>query len=253
MSIYLQAAREAATEAANMALRYYSEQVDVQYKDDRSPVTIADRMAEKVIIETISRYFPTHSFYGEESGRSGPSSEYTWIIDPIDGTKNFIAKIPLWGILIALQHRHDIVLGLSYIPLLNEFLWAEKRTGAYLNGQRVTVSHTRTVKKSMLSYGSLGAFQAKGYDAGLLKLIGDCQRQRSFGDQWPYHLLASGRLDIVAEAAIKAVDVAPFVRIIAEAGGRVSDLDGAPFSMNISSFLATNSGLYKRVLPYFAR
>lgn len=253
MPRYLEAAREAATEAANVALRYYSEQIDVEVKSDRSPVTIADRMAEKVIIETISKYFPNHAFYGEETGSTGPKSDFTWIIDPIDGTKNFIAKIPLWGILIALKHRNDIILGLSYMPMLNELLWAEKRKGAFLNGQRVRVSNTRAVHKSMLSFGSLGPFRTKEHDAGLMELISDCLRQRSFGDLWPYHLLASGKLDIVAEAAIKAFDVAPFVRIIAEAGGHVSDLDGDPFGMNIGSFLATNGALYKKVLPYFAK
>lgn len=103
----------------------------------------------------------------------------------------------------------------------------------------------------MISYGSLPAFKERRKQASLLRLIGACRCQRSFGDLWPYHLLATGRLDIVTEAAIKPVDIAPFAIIIKEAGGGTSDIYGKPFNLEISSFLATNGKLHEEALRFF--
>jgi histidinol-phosphatase len=252
MSRFLQVAKRAAREGARVAMSYYEKNLTVELKADRSPVTRADRETEKTIIRTIRAEFPDHNFFGEEFGRSSKRSEYVWIIDPIDGTKNFIAGIPLWGTLIALMHGNEVIVGVSYIPTLKEMVWAEKGKGAFLNGKQIHVSRKAKLSDSMISFGSLPAFKRKRLGTKLLKLLDKTGRQRSFGDLWPYHLLASGRLEIVVEASIRAYDIAPFVVIMQEAGGTTSDIAGHPFSLEISSFLATNGNVHDNVLRSLA-
>jgi histidinol-phosphatase len=251
MSKFLQVAKKAVRKGAEVTLSYYQTNLTIDIKKDRTPVTIADKEAEKVIIQTIREYFPDHGFLGEESGKSGDQSDYLWLIDPIDGTKNFIAGIPLWGNLIALMHKGEVILGVSYVPLMKELLWAEKGKGAFLNNEQVHVSDKKSLDQSMVSFGSLQPFEEKGWGKGIDSLIHACKRHRSFGDLWPYHLLASGKLEIVVEAAIKVVDVAPFVCIIKEAGGETSDLNGNPLDTSVSSFIATNGKTHKKALSYF--
>jgi histidinol-phosphatase len=164
MSEYLAIAQEAARKAANVTMDYYTRKLTVSIKKDRTPVTDADHAAEKIIIDTIMRKFPDHAFYGEETGRTGESNEFMWLIDPIDGTKNFIAEIPLWGILIALMHKGEIIVGVSYLPILGEMLCAEKGEGAFVNGENIHVSKTTKMAKGMISFGSLGAFKKAGLD-----------------------------------------------------------------------------------------
>jgi histidinol-phosphatase len=251
MSEYLAIAQEAARKAANVTMDYYTRKLTVSIKKDRTPVTDADHAAEKIIIDTIMHKFPDHAFYGEETGRTGESDEFMWLIDPIDGTKNFIAEIPLWGILIALMHKGEIIVGVSYLPILGEMLCAEKGEGAFVNGENIHVSKTTKMAKGMISFGSLGAFKKAGLDQQALALIYSSHRQRSFGDLYPFHLLAEGKLEAVVEAQIRAVDVAPFVVIVKEAGGRTSDLTGKNFDLDISSFVATNGHVQAEVLSHF--
>ncbi len=248
MSRYLQIARRAAREAGRVSMSYYRKNLTVHLKSDKSPVTRADRETEKAIIRTIRSEFPDHSFFGEEFGRSKKQSDFIWIIDPIDGTKNFIAGIPLWGNLIALMYRGEIIVGVSHLPVLKEMVWAEKGKGAFLNGKPIHVSTEAKLSESMISFGSLPAFKRKGMEKQLLRLLDNTGRQRSFGDLWPYHLLASGKLEVVVEASIRAYDVAPFVVIMQEAGGQTSDMAGKPFSLDIGSFLATNGRVHDKVV-----
>ncbi len=250
MSKYLDVAMAAIREAEKITLHYYNHPPSVSLKKDRTPVTVADRKAEKAIVSIIRKKFPEHQFLGEEYGRTG-RGEFLWIIDPIDGTRNFIAGIPLWGTLIALMHREEMILGISNVPLMREILWAERGKGAFLNGKRVHVSKIRRLKDAMASTGSYKSFAQAGHEQGLIRLLKATKRQRAFGDLWPYHLLASGRLDIVTEAKIKVVDVAPFAAILKEAGGEISDLGGGPVRPGIRSVVASNGILHDRTLAYF--
>ena len=255
MSKFMTVAKRAASAAAKVTLKHYGSNLKVMLKPNRTPVTVADREAEKTIVRTIRAAFPDHGFYGEEFGAHGTEkqkSDYTWIIDPIDGTKNFIAGIPLWGTLIALRHKEQIILGLSHIPRMNELLWAERGHGAFLNGKRVHVSDNSRLSTSMVSYGSLPAFKEISKEKSLLSLIKASKRQRSFGDCWPYHLLACGKLELVVEAKIKLVDVAPFDLIIREAGGNASDIHGNEIGLNPVTFLATNGRVHNQALQIFS-
>lgn len=251
MSTLIETAIKATRAARDVTTHYFRRELDVTLKDDLTPVTVADRESERIIIQTIRAAYPDHSFLGEETGRTSAGNDYLWVIDPIDGTKNFIAGIPLWGTLLALVQRHEVIVAVADLPLMNETLWAQQGMGAYLNDQKIHVSTTDNLTHAMISFGSLGSFRERGIDRSLLSLVYKCRRQRCFGDLWPYALLASARLEIVVEASIHFHDVAPFVLIIKEAGGYTSDLFGNPVGYDSTSFLATNGRLHQAALEHF--
>lgn len=250
-SQFLKTAMAAVDRAERICLKQYRIRPKVETKSDNTPVTVADRDSESAMIDIIRKQFPTHGFFGEETGDNSGDREFVWIIDPIDGTKNFIAQIPLWGNLLALMHRGQIVLGVSNVPLMKERIWAERGRGAFHNGQKVHVSTTRRLATASISYAKSIKRPHDRIDKGLFELFDRSGRQRGFGDLWPYHLLASGRLDVVVEIGIKAYDVAPFVCIVAEAGGRTSDIHGNRFDVEAGDFVATNRILHKSVIDCF--
>jgi len=250
---FLKVAMAAIEKAEQICLGQYGRKPKVHTKADNSPVTIADRDSEGAMIDIISRQFPDHGFFGEETGDNSAEKEFVWIIDPIDGTKNFIAQIPLWGNLLALMHGDRVILGISNVPLMHERVWAEQGRGAVLNGKKIHVSTTRRLASASMSYAKKIKKPHDRIDKGLFELFDRTDRQRAFGDLWPYHLLASGRLDIVVEVGIKAYDVAPFVSIISEAGGKTSDIHGNRFDIEIRNVIATNRLLHGSTLQCFEK
>jgi len=248
---YLQVAKEAVLQAEKVIMPFYEGRIPYELKEDQSPVTEADKLAEKTIIEYISSRFPEHTFYGEESGQNSQESDFTWIIDPIDGTKNFIARIPLWGTLLALQYRDEIIVGVSNMPVMKEMLAAAKGMGAFLNETKVSVSKVDALENAMVSFGTPKYFKKKNLDSGLNHILENSRRQRSFGDLYPFHLLASGKLEIVIEAALKPYDIATFVCIIPEAGGTVTDMKGKKFSYELRTALATNGPFHNQLITLF--
>lgn len=251
-SQFLKVALEAAQKAEEVILRYYSDSINPELKADGTPVTIADTTAEKVIIETIQRRFPEHGFLGEESGTSHSQSGYQWIIDPIDGTKNYIRNIPLFATQIALMKNDELILGVSNSPVLKEVLYAERGEGAFLNDQQIHVSSVSEISEAMVCHGGLRWFSEKGILSNLCDLIDHSYRSRGFGDFYMYHLLASGRADIVIESDIKIWDIAALTVILEEAGGRATDLQGKPVGKDTISMVATNNVLHDSVFKYFS-
>jgi histidinol-phosphatase len=247
-STFLKTALKAAKEAENIILHYFNENVHVSIKKDQSPVTIADKEAERTIKKIISKQFPDHGFLGEEEGVDKPDAEYVWIIDPIDGTKNYIRRIPIFGTQIALMHNNQLVLGVSNLPAFHEMIYAEKGSGAYFNAKKINVSKVETLKNAYVSYGSLHWFEKNHKEKQLRSLINKCYHTRSFGDCWAYYLLAHGKIDVVLEGYVRIWDVAASVVIIQEAGGQVTDLEGRPVTVQTESFIATNGFLHKKVL-----
>ena len=135
----LDAAVDAARAAGRVALKYYHGGFEVTLKPDDTPVTQADREAERVIVDVLGRAFPEHGVLGEEFGGAG-ATDTRWIIDPIDGTKNFVRRIPLWATLIALEERGEITVGVVHNPLTGDLYTARRGAGAFLNGERISVS-----------------------------------------------------------------------------------------------------------------
>lgn len=251
-SQFLTVALEAAKNAEEVITAYYSDDIKVELKDDETPVTLADRGAEKVIRDTISRAFPDHGFLGEEFGTQEGTSPYMWIIDPIDATKNYIRKIPIFGTQIALMKGDELILGVSNAPLLNELLYAEAGGGAFLNGEPIQVSDVSQSKDAMICHGGLNWFTEKGTFPGIYNLINNTARSRGFGDFYMYHLVASARADAVVEAAISIWDIAAITVIVWEAGGKVTDIQGQPVTKETASLVATNGILHSTVLNYFS-
>lgn len=250
MNDYLKVATTAVKKAEEIILKYYSDKIRYSLKEDQSPVTIADIESEKIIIGTIKKSFPTHGFLGEESGSSNINSDYLWIIDPIDGTKNYLRKIPNFATLIALMKNGELILGISNVPAFNELLYAQKGKGAYLNDNKISVSKKDTLKDAYLSFGGITQFEESGQTKNFLNLAGSVQESRGFGDAWSYHLLAQGKIEIMIEASTKIWDIAAHTVIIEEAGGKVTDLKGNPIDLNSVSIIATNNLLHSTVLKY---
>ncbi|HXS73937.1 MAG TPA: inositol monophosphatase family protein [Rhodanobacteraceae bacterium] len=234
LDIALQAARN----AGELIARHFERGVEVELKPDASPVTVADREAEDTIRHLLDRAFPDHAIYGEERGRTG-TSEFLWLVDPLDGTKSFVRGTPFFSTQIALMHEDKLVLGVSHAPLYGETMWARRDGGAFLDGKRVQVAGTRMLKDASLSFGNIKTLtkDAPRWSAAGA-LIREVNRVRGYGDFCHYHLLARGGLDIVIESDVNILDIAALAVIVREAGGVFSDLQGAELSLETTSVLA---------------
>ena len=237
----LDVAREAALEAGALIMRHYERGVEVEIKPDASPVTIADRDAEDAIRARLLAAFPDHAILGEERGRAG-TSEFLWLVDPLDGTKSFVRGTPFFSTQIALMYQGELVLGVSHAPMYRETMWARRGGGAYLNGKQVHVAEMRTLNDASLSFGNIKTItcDARRWNA-LGGLIRQVNRVRGYGDFCHYHLLARGGLDIVIESDVNILDIAALAVIVREAGGVFTDLAGAELTLETKSVLAAVS------------
>jgi len=241
MTPFLKTAIEAAEAAQQVIKKYYAGEFDIEIKPDETPVTIADIETEKTIKKIILDAFPDHGFFGEETGKVNEDAEYNWLIDPIDGTKSFVRRYPFFSTQIALMKNGELILGVSNAPEFNEMAYAEKGYGAYLNGEKITVSDIKTLKHSTVSTGNLVNIAAKPTQwQNLGKLIQKINRIRGYGDFYHYHLLASGKIDIIVESDVNILDIAALAVIVREAGGTFTDLEGNELSLNTSTVLAAN-------------
>lgn len=247
-SEFLAAALDAAHAAAEVVRHYYQSNLAVTLKADKSPVTVADVETEKVIRSVVAAKFPDHGFYGEETGSSGLDAEYLWIVDPIDGTKAFVREYPMFSTQIALMHRGRLIVGVSSAPAYGELAYGEIGAGAWLNDRPIRVSGIDAIEAAALSTGNLKTLATGPRWPAFGRLVGRLGRIRGYGDFLQYHLLASGRIDAVVESDVNILDVGACAVIVEAAGGRFTDLDGRPLSLESTSVLATNGRLHERVL-----
>jgi histidinol-phosphatase len=244
----LKAALDAARAAAEIIRGFYQRNVKIEVKADKTPVTEADVRAEEVIRGLLTQRFPTYGFYGEETGQSDMHAESVWLVDPIDGTKSFVRECPFFSTQIALMRGGRFVLGVSMAPAYDELAWAEAGSGAFLNGRRISVSKVSALDAAIVSSGNLKTLAASPAWARFGSLIGGINRIRGYGDFVHYHLLARAALDVVIESDVNILDIAALTVIVAEAGGRFTDLKGAPVGLATTSVLATNAALHQPVL-----
>jgi len=235
--------------------RFTALDLEVTTKPDRTPVTDADRAVERSIRAGIESSRPDDSILGEEYGEAGSGSRQ-WIIDPIDGTANFLRGVPIWATLISLAIDGVPVVGVVSAPALGKRWWAATGHGAFgmAHGhapQSLRVSGVSTLADASLSYNNIQGWDAAGRLDQLVALQRQVWRARSIGDAWAYMLLAEGHLDVVGEWDLKPYDMAALVPIIEEAGGRFSSLDGHPGPWH-GSALATNGTLHDAVLAVVA-
>jgi histidinol-phosphatase len=242
----LDVAVEAARAAGAIALKYFRGRFEVTLKADATPVTRADREAEQAIVEVLGRAFPEYGVLGEEFGGNG-STEVRWIIDPIDGTRNFVRGIPIWATLIALEERGEITVGVIHNPVSGELYTARRGAGAFLNGERLRVSDIAALGEAQLLHAGLRILRAGGRWEAFTRLVDATERQRGFGDYMGYGLVAEGKAEIYLEMDLKPWDLAPCKLLVEEAGGRFTDFDGRP-TIYAGTALATNGRLHDAVL-----
>jgi histidinol-phosphatase len=248
LSPELQAALDAASEAASIARSMYRHNVEVRFKADKSPVTEADIRCESAIREILEARFPDYGFFGEETMARGMDADNVWLVDPIDGTKAFVREYPMFSTQIALMRRGEIVLGVSSAPVYGELAYAERGCGAYLNGQALGVSAIADLESAALSAGNLKTLATGSRWSRYGGLVARVGRIRGYGDFLHYHLLAAGKIDVVIESDVNILDIAACVAIVSEAGGHFTDLGGAPITLQSNSVLATNGRLHTLVL-----
>ncbi|MGL5851180.1 MAG: histidinol-phosphatase [Phycicoccus sp.] len=231
--------------------RFRSEDLVVETKPDLTLVSDADRQAEELLRAQLSRTRPRDAVIGEELPPTG-SSRRQWVVDPIDGTHNFVRGVPVWATLIALVDDGVPVMGLVAAPALGRRWWAAQGSGAWAgrsltSAKRIAVSEVSRLDHASLSLSSVGSWDKVGRLSSVLDLARDCWRERAYGDFWSYMLLAEGAVDIAAEPELSLHDMAALVPVVTEAGGRFTSLDGVvgPFGGNA---LATNGVLHDEVL-----
>lgn len=235
--------------------RFRARDLRVNSKPDLTPVTDADTAIEKALRRTIARARPRDGVLGEEFGTSEPSAwpaARRWIIDPIDGTKNYVRGVPVWATLVALLAGDEPVVGLVSAPALGRRWWAAKGTGAYAGkhqhaATRIRVSEVSRIEDASLSYSSLSGWDEQGRLPGLLDLALGVWRSRAYGDFYSYVLLAEGAVDIACEPEVSLWDLAALAPIVTGAGGSFTDLEGRPGPAG-GSAVATNGKVHNEVL-----
>ncbi len=247
-SEHLRVALRAADKAARISRDYYAGNFTVTTKADMTPVTQADVECEQAIRATILKSFPAHGFYGEETGKTQADAEYLWLVDPIDGTKGFVRQYPFFSTQIALMHDGEIVLGVSSGTMMDELAWAERGTGAWLNGQRLRVSDVSDPERAAISTGNLKSLANSDGWAALGNFVARADRIRGYGDFYHYHLLAAGKIEAVIESDVNILDIAALSIIVGEAGGVFTDLNGDAPSLETRSVLAANPALHAELL-----
>lgn len=232
--------------------RFRALDLKVETKPDRSPVTDADRAVESALRELLIAERPSDSVIGEEYENQANQSERSWIIDPIDGTANYLRGVPVWATLIALRVNSEITIGVVSAPAMGRRWWAEigalAQTREIDGGIRdLAVSAVSELSAASISYNNLQLWDQAGMVEPLLGISREVWRTRAYGDFWSYMLLAEGALEMVAEHDLKIYDIAALVPIVLQAGGEFSDMRG-PLSEQSSSVLATNGQLHQAFL-----
>lgn len=242
---YLAFASDLALQAGIITLKYFRKNVAVEYKSDASPVTVADRETELFIRGKLRERFPEHGIIGEEHGEVNSGAPWRWTIDPIDGTTAFVHGIPLYTVLLGLQHEGRSVLGVIHNPGLGETVAAAEGSGCRLNGQPCHVSSVADMRQArvMVTDAAELARRRPHFTAALLP---QARMVRGWGDAYGYLLVASGRAEISLDPVLHIWDVVPLLPVIQEAGGRYTDFSGAAVAG--SNGLASNGLLHEYLL-----
>jgi histidinol-phosphatase len=238
---------EACHRAGRVALAYFDTGLAVEWKSDQSPVTVADREAELALRDAIRQSFPADGFLGEEFGDTPGSTGFRWIIDPIDGTRNFVRGIPIWATLVGLEYRGEVIAGVCDVPPLGHTYRALRGEGAWRNDHRLHVSPIADLSQSVAFYSSLSWFMKAGRERQFIELSRRAERLRGFGDFYGHVLVAQGSGEIMVEHGVHPWDVAAILPIVEEAGGRFSDWSGAR-TIHSPDVLITNGKLHDEVL-----
>ncbi len=223
----LEFARRMAAAAGDNARRIRARGVTAETKPDASPVTIADRENERLIVDAIAREFPDDGVLAEEGSRKPGSSGRRWIIDPIDGTRDFVRGNRFWCVLIALEEADESLVGVAHFPMLDETYWAVRGGGSFLNGERLHASSIASFDTCTFAVNNFKLAAAKPPLPRIMELLQQCWSVRGFGGALDACMVASGKVDVWFEPKVEPWDLAPLKVIIEEAGGVFSAMDGS--------------------------
>lgn len=226
--------------------RFRAHDLKVDTKPDLTPVSEADHAAEQLIRDGLARARPGDALLGEEFGTAGDSRR-RWIIDPIDGTKNYVRGVPVWATLLALEEDGELRVGVVSAPALGHTWWAVRGGGAFADGIRIAVSGVAALEDAHLCYSDFKSWEEYGLQDEFEALAKRVWRTRGFGDFWSHILVAEGAADIAAEPVVALWDLAPLLVIVEEAGGRFTDLAGNA-TADGGSAVSTNGLLHETVL-----
>lgn len=247
------AAGALADETDALGLRHYARGVTATAKPDGSPVTAADREIEALLRRRLAEAFPHHAVLGEEQGGAIDPAVPTWVIDPVDATKNFLRGIPIWATLLGLVVDGDVVVGVVSSPAMGERWDAARGLGARRNGEGVGVSEVERLEDAHVLHGGLDWFRR---DPALWELLGRIAdrawRTRGFGDFWMHLLVAAGQADVAIDRDLKPWDVAAVACVVSEAGGRCTAWDGGDPLSN-GDVVTTNGRLHPSLVTELAR
>lgn len=230
--------------------RFRARDLVVETKPDLTPVTEADQAVERAIRDHLAVAAREHAILGEEYGAGErDEAEFRWIVDPIDGTKNYVRGVPIWATLIGLEQAGEMVVGVVSAPALHSRWWAGRGLGAYRDGEPIRVSAVRRLEDAHISFSweSSEHAESTGFDEKVMPLARRCWRARSLGDFWQHVLVAEGAFDVALEPASAPWDIAALQPIIEEAGGRFGDLGGTP-TIEGGNVLCSNGLLHDQVL-----
>ena len=235
--------------------RFKARDLHVTSKPDLTPVTDADTAVEETIRRTLGKARPRDAIHGEEMEDTGWGPR-RWVIDPIDGTKNFVRGVPVWATLISLMVDDEVVVGVVSAPALNRRWWASLDGGAFsgkslLQGQPTTVSKVSEIADASLSYSSINGWVDSGHGQQFVDLLRACWRTRAYGDFWSYMLVAEGAVDIAAEPELSLHDMAACSIVVTEAGGSFTSIEGDPGVAGPGA-CATNGLLHDEVISRLA-
>lgn len=246
-------AGDIAREAGRLLLHHFARRVAIEYKRPFDLVTVADRASEKLIVERLRTRFPAHSIVAEEGGGIEQDSDYTWYVDPLDGTTNFAHSFPMFAVSLGLQHRGVGVLGIVYDPVRDEFFAAEKGAGAYLNHHRIEVSTASSFPEGLFATGFATANRREDVNVHFFHqmsmLTHGVRRAGSAALDLCY--VACGRFDGFWEFGLKPWDAAGGLLMITEAGGRYGDMRGGPYELGGPHLAATNGLVHDELLKLF--
>jgi histidinol-phosphatase len=245
-SNWLEAVGELAARAGEVALSRFRRGIDVERKQDGSPVTAADRAAEQFARDWITARFPEHGIIGEEFGVHQPTARWRWLIDPIDGTRSFVAGVPLWGTLVALCDGQSVIAGAASYPATGESIVGALGHGAWADGVRCAVSAVASLDRATVLTTDERFRPTPSRRAGWTRLADASATSRSWGDCYGYLLVATGRAEVMIDGIMNPWDAAPFLPIVSEAGGVFVDFEGRPTAFGDGA-VATNGALAETV------
>jgi len=241
----LDVAMAAAWAGGRRTLAYFNAGVPVEWKPDATPVTAADREAETLIRQTIARAFPDHAVLGEEEGESPGRAPYRWIVDPLDGTRSFVRGVPLYGTLVGVEAHGEPVVGVVYLPALDEMVAAARGEGCTWNGRPCRVSPVDRLADALVVVSDERS--ARTRSEAYARLAARTQLQRTWGDCYGYVLVATGRAEVALDPVVNVWDCAALLPVVEEAGGRFTDWKGRR-AIDAGEAVATNAALHAPVL-----